>query len=74
MPVVSIHMLVGRTVDQKRRLAAEITRAMVEIAGADRQNVHVYIDEVAPDSWARAGVLIADDTPKTGSEVRGAGV
>ena len=73
MPVVSVHMLAGRTVDQKRRLAAEITQAMVEIAGADRQNVHVLIDEVAAENWSRAGALIADIL-KAESEASRAGV
>ncbi|TMI85538.1 MAG: hypothetical protein E6H03_00110 [Bacillati bacterium ANGP1] len=30
MPVVHVHMLSGRTPEQKRRLVAAITRALVE--------------------------------------------
>jgi 4-oxalocrotonate tautomerase family enzyme len=36
MPVVSVMMLAGRTREQKRRLIAELTTVMVEVAGARR--------------------------------------
>jgi 4-oxalocrotonate tautomerase len=61
MPVVFVHMLKGRSKDQKSRLVHEVTRAMVEIAGADPSNVHVVIEETESDNWGRAGVLLADD-------------
>lgn len=60
MPVVFVHMLKGRSRDQKSRLVTAITQAMVDIAGADPQNVHVVIDEADGEDWGRAGVLIAD--------------
>jgi 4-oxalocrotonate tautomerase len=60
MPLVQITMLTGRTTDQKRKLAQRITDAMVEEAGAKREAVVVAFNEVARESYATAGVLMAD--------------
>jgi 4-oxalocrotonate tautomerase len=60
MPLVQITMLTGRTADQKRKLAARITDAMVEDAGARREAVVVTFLEVERESYASGGVLMAD--------------
>ena len=60
MPLVEITMLTGRTADQKRKLAARITDAMVEEAGARREAVVVTFLEVERESYASGGVLMAD--------------
>jgi 4-oxalocrotonate tautomerase len=60
MPLVQITMLTGRTADQKRKLAASITDAMVEEAGARREAVVVTFLEVERESYASGGVLMAD--------------
>ena len=60
MPLVQITMLAGRTTDQKRKLAKRITDVMVEEAGAHRDAVIVTFNEVPKESYASAGVLIAD--------------
>jgi len=62
MPLVEITMLEGRTADQKRKLVARITEAMVEEAAARRDAVVVAIHEVSKESYASGGVLIADKT------------
>jgi len=60
MPLVQVTMLEGRTADQKRKLTARITEAMVEEAGARREAVVVTIYEVSKESYASGGVLMAD--------------
>jgi len=60
MPLVQITMLSGRTTEQKRKLAQRITDAIVEEAGAPRNAVIVAFHEVSKESYASAGVLIAD--------------
>ena len=60
MPVVTVHMWPGRTVEQKRRLVKAITAAMVEHAQAKPDGLHVIIHEIPKDSWGRAGVLGID--------------
>jgi 4-oxalocrotonate tautomerase len=60
MPLVQITMLEGRTADQKRKLAARITDAMVEEAGARREAIVVTFNELSSESYASGGVLMAD--------------
>ncbi|HKZ72730.1 MAG TPA: 4-oxalocrotonate tautomerase family protein [Steroidobacteraceae bacterium] len=60
MPVVTIQMWPGRSVEQKRRLVKAITAAMVEHADAKPDGLHVIIQEIPQDSWGRAGVLGID--------------
>jgi 4-oxalocrotonate tautomerase len=55
-------MLQGRTVEQKRKIAERLTDAMVEEAGARREAIVVAFLEVAKESYASGGVLMADKT------------
>ena len=63
MPVVTVDLWPGRSVNQKRRLVAAITAAMVEHAGAGSEHLHVIIHDVAKDSWGRDGRLGIDNEP-----------
>jgi 4-oxalocrotonate tautomerase len=60
MPLVTVHLLQGRTLEQKRRLAARITDAMVEEANARREMVQVRFLEVSTEDWGRGGLLGID--------------
>ena len=60
MPVVTVELWEGRTLDQKRALVRAITDAMVEHAGARPDALHVILHEVPLENWARAGVLGVD--------------
>jgi 4-oxalocrotonate tautomerase len=64
MPLIQVTMLQGRTADQKRKIAARITDAMVEEAKASREAIVVTFIEVSKESYASGGVLIADKQPK----------
>jgi 4-oxalocrotonate tautomerase len=60
MPVVQITMLQGRSAEQKRKLAARITDAMVEEAGAQREAIVVAFTELPKESYATGGMLMSD--------------
>jgi 4-oxalocrotonate tautomerase len=60
MPVVTIQMWPGRSVEQKRALTKAVTEAMVKHVGAKPDGLHVIIQEVPLENWARAGVLGVD--------------
>ncbi len=62
MPVVTVELWEGRTVEQKRKLVRAITDAMVEHAGANPDALHVIIHEIPRENWSRAGVLGVDRT------------
>lgn len=62
MPQVTVHLLRGRTLQQKQRLIARITDALVEEAGARREMVQVTFLEVSKEDWGRGGLLGIDRT------------
>jgi len=62
MPVVTVELWEGRTLDQKRRLVQAITDAMIEHADARPDALHVILHEIPRENWARAGVLGVDRT------------
>ncbi len=60
MPFVRVSMLPGRTREQKAELARAITEAVVKIAKAPADATAVVFEDISPESWAEAGVLISD--------------
>jgi 4-oxalocrotonate tautomerase len=60
MPEVVIYALEGRSIDQKRALAKEITDAVVKNFGAAPEQVTVSIVESARTDKAKGGVLFSD--------------
>ncbi len=60
MPVVTIQMWEGRSVEQKRELVKAITKAMVDIAGATPQNTTIVIQDVPKTNWGQNGGLASD--------------
>jgi 4-oxalocrotonate tautomerase len=60
MPLIQVTMLKGRTIEQKRKLAARITDAMVEDASATKEAVVITFIEITREDYANAGVLLAD--------------
>ena len=60
MPEVIIELAQGRTLDQKRALVREITRAVVETCSVQADAVTVIIHENPPTDKAKGGVLFAD--------------
>lgn len=60
MPHVQVTLLKGRTAEQKRKIAARITDALVEEAKTDREGIVITFVDVEKDSYARGGVLMLD--------------
>ena len=60
MPVVIIKMGKGRTVEQKRRVAEEITRTITTTFGVDPSWVTVFFDELDQECIAKSGRLLSD--------------
>ena len=64
MPVVTIDMWEGRSLEQKRDLVKAMTKAMVDIAGVKPENLHIIIRDVPKTNWGRNGILSSDLTPE----------
>lgn len=60
MPVVTIQMWEGRSVDQKRELVKAVTKALVDIAGASPDKMTVIIQDVPKTNWGMNGALASD--------------
>ena len=50
-------MMEGRTVEQKKKLVAEITRVSVEILGGVPESVDIIITDIQRENWATGGKL-----------------
>ena len=60
MPFAQIHIMVGRTEEQKRAVIEKVTQALVEALDAPKDNVRVWIHEVPKENWGIAGVTAKD--------------
>ena len=60
MPVIHIHMLEGRTKEQKKTLVKAITHAMVEIAKAPSEHTNVIFHDIPRESWGTGGELLSE--------------
>ena len=57
MPTYHVEMMEGRTVEQKKKLVAEITRVSVDILGGEAGSVDVIITDIKRENWATGGKL-----------------
>jgi 4-oxalocrotonate tautomerase len=60
MPLIEVHLLEGRTDDQKKALLAAITKAVQESIGSPLETIRVWIEEFSPKEYMSAGVWHAD--------------
>ncbi|MDI9558452.1 MAG: 2-hydroxymuconate tautomerase [Pseudomonadota bacterium] len=60
MPIIEVHMFEGRTVDQKRKLVAEMTGAVVKSIGVKPEDVRIILQDMARYDYSIAGKLAID--------------
>ncbi|QMU74437.1 4-oxalocrotonate tautomerase family protein [Streptacidiphilus sp. PB12-B1b] len=60
MPHITVQHLAGRSTEQKRELAREITDAYVRVTGIKPESVWVTFQDVPAEDWAVGGTPIAD--------------
>lgn len=60
MPIIQVHLIEGRTVEQKRKLATEMTKAVVDSLGVKAEDVKIILSEMAKHDYAIGGVLFMD--------------
>lgn len=60
MPVIHIHMLDGRTVEQKRALVDKVTKAVVETINTTPEHVKVLLHDMPREDYAVGGQLYID--------------
>ncbi|OFN31944.1 2-hydroxymuconate tautomerase [Neisseria sp. HMSC077D05] len=55
MPIIQIHMIEGRTDEQKEAVIREVTEAMVRAVGAPKESVRVLINEMPKQHFGIGG-------------------
>ena len=60
MPIIQVHLFEGRTLDQKRKLVASMTEAVVKSLDIKAEDVRIILEEMARHDYAIAGVLASD--------------
>lgn len=64
MPNITVELLRGRTIEQRRAFAAAVTDNAVEILRARRQDVRIVFTDIEGDDVANGGVLAVDDATR----------
>ncbi len=63
MPLIRVEMFEGRSVEQKRALAKELTEATIRALGVPADSVDIMLFDVPRHDWASAGVLWSERKP-----------
>ncbi|MEO0317949.1 MAG: hypothetical protein RL404_1626 [Pseudomonadota bacterium] len=60
MPFAQIHMIEGRTEDQKRAVIEKVTQALHEAVGAPKETIRILISEIPSTNWGIGGTSAKD--------------
>jgi 4-oxalocrotonate tautomerase len=60
MPLIEIHLLEGRTDEQKKALCTAVTEAVHTSIGAPVESIRVWLQEFSPKEYMAAGVWYGD--------------
>lgn len=67
MPTLRVEMFAGRSVEQKRTLARELTEATVRALGVPASAVEVLFYDIERSDWAVGGTLCSEAGPPQSS-------
>lgn len=62
MPIIRVEMFKGRSREQKREIAKELTDTFIRVAGGKPEGVTIIFSDIDKEDWAVAGGLVADRT------------
>lgn len=68
MPLVSVSMAKGRTVEQKRALLEGITKVINETLGAPVASIRVWVNEFETTDFIAGGEILADKRAREAAE------
>ena len=63
MPTIRVELFAGRSIEQKRALAAALTEATVRTLGGSADSVDILFFDIERQDWATGGMLWSDSTP-----------
>ena len=60
MPTIHVEMFEGRTTEQRRALARELTDGTCRALGCKPEAVQIILTDIKKEYWAEAGKLFSD--------------
>ncbi|HPI98536.1 MAG TPA: 2-hydroxymuconate tautomerase [Synergistales bacterium] len=60
MPIVQIHLLKGRNLEQKKRLVREVTSAICDSIEVKPEQVRIILQEMPMDCYSVGGGLFSE--------------
>jgi len=60
MPIIQVEIIKGRTQEQKRQMAKQVTDAVTSTLGCPPDAVKIIIREMEKDNYAEGGTLFCD--------------
>ena len=60
MPIINVKLLEGRSDEQLKDLVTEVTHAVEKTTCANKEAIHVVIEEMRKDHYAVGGVRKSD--------------
>lgn len=66
MPNITVELLRGRSVDQRKAFVAAVTEAAISTLGARKGDVRIVFHEITADIVANGGVLASEDAGRAG--------
>jgi 4-oxalocrotonate tautomerase len=61
MPIIHVHLIEGRSVEQKRAMVKEVTDAVCRTVNVTPDHVKIIMHDMAKPDYATAGVLKSDE-------------
>jgi 4-oxalocrotonate tautomerase len=61
MPNITVELLKGRTMEQRREFVRRVTEDAVECLNARRESVRILLVEIDTSDVANGGVFVADE-------------
>jgi len=61
MPIIHVHLIEGRSVEQKRAMVKEVTDAVCRTVNVTPEHVKIIMHDMAKHDYATAGVLKSDE-------------
>jgi 4-oxalocrotonate tautomerase len=60
MPMINVQMFEGRTTEQRRKLAKELTEGTCRALGCTPGDVQIILTDIKKENWAEALNLYSD--------------
>jgi 4-oxalocrotonate tautomerase len=60
MPIVTIELIEGRTVDQKREIVKQITEAIKNVTNIPEDVIEVIFHDLKKENYSKGGKLFID--------------